>query len=80
MRVTRVQFQPLSTIQVRRQTLQSLWGSAFASGATTGQPIQELEWKTRPVEQQNNNTGATAGSLMQQIQLKSRNNLGGGKI
>ena len=40
----------MSTIRVRRQTLQSLWGSAFASGATTGQPVQELEWKTRRVK------------------------------
>ena len=28
----------------------SLWGSAFAHGATTGQPVQELEWKTRRVK------------------------------
>ena len=46
-RQSRVQFQPLSTIRIRRQTLQSLWGSAFASGANTGQPGQELEGKTR---------------------------------
>ena len=45
----RVQFQPLSTIRVRRQTLQSLWGSAFASGANTGQPGEELEGQTRRV-------------------------------
>ena len=32
-RRSRVQFQPPLTIRVRRQTLQSLWGSAFASGA-----------------------------------------------
>ena len=30
-------------IRVRRQTLQSLWGSAFASGANTGQLVQEPE-------------------------------------
>ena len=41
-RRSRVQSQPKSTIRVRRQTLQILWGSAFASQATA-----ELEWKTR---------------------------------
>ena len=40
-RRSRVQFQPPSTIRIRRQTLQSLWGSAFASGANTGQLVQE---------------------------------------
>ena len=40
-RRSRVQFQPPSTIRVRRQTLQSLWESAFASGANTGQLVQE---------------------------------------
>ena len=42
-RRSRVEFQPPSTIRVRRQTLQSLWGSAFASGANTGQLVQEPE-------------------------------------
>ena len=49
-RRSQVQFQPLSTIRVRRQTLQSLWGSAFASRANTGQPGQALEGKTRRVK------------------------------
>ena len=48
-RRSRVQFQPSSTIRVRRQTLQRLWGSALASGANTGQPGQELEGKTHRV-------------------------------
>ena len=47
---SRIQFQPTSTTRVRRQTLQNLCGSAFASGANTGQPGQELEGETRRVK------------------------------
>ena len=50
-RRSRFQFQPSSSIRVRSQTLQSLWGSAFASGANTGQLGQELVWKSRRVNQ-----------------------------
>ena len=44
-----VQSRPMSTIRVTRQTLQSLWGSAFASGATT-----TWTWKTRRVKHEEN--------------------------
>ena len=50
MRRSRFRFQPISTNRVTRQTLQSLWGSAFASGANTGQPGKELVGKTRRVQ------------------------------
>ena len=46
-----VQFQPSSTIRVRRQTLQSLRGSAFASGAkhrATGSRTRRLAGSSTP--------------------------------
>ena len=52
-----VQFQPPSTIRVRRQTLQSLWGRAFASGAkhrATGSRTRRLAGSsTSNTKQQN---------------------------
>ena len=38
-----VQFQPLSTIRVRRQTLQSLWGSTFAPEQAPGNRVKNLK-------------------------------------
>ena len=42
-RRSRVQFQPPSTIRVGCQTLQSVWVTAFASGANTRKLVQETE-------------------------------------
>ena len=49
-RRSRVQFRPPSTIRVKRQTLQSLCGSAFASGAkhrATGSRTRRLAGTSR---------------------------------